>query len=165
MTSPRTWTHDRARDAFRHGDLVRYIAVNSRAGTGEAGFGIGVAIPEGHPGTPNRLLEMDYLRAKIDEGVDYIVTQPSSTIATHDFRDRCAGGDQGPNHRRDYADHVSPRHGGWRRWALGARPGSAASAIARTNGEPDAVRRVGIHWRRAVADLLTTACTGCTSTR
>ena len=40
------------------------------------GFGIGVAgFPEGHPATPNRLVEMDHLKAKVDAGADYIVTQ------------------------------------------------------------------------------------------
>ena len=39
-------------------------------------MGIGVAgYPEGHPETPNRLLEMDYLKAKVDAGADYICTQ------------------------------------------------------------------------------------------
>ena len=41
-----------------------------------AGFGVGVAgFPEGHPGTPNRLLEMDYFKRKVDAGADYICTQ------------------------------------------------------------------------------------------
>src|SRR5213075_47824 len=40
------------------------------------GFGIGVAgFPEGHPATPNRLVEMDHFKAKVDAGDDYIVTQ------------------------------------------------------------------------------------------
>ncbi len=40
------------------------------------GFGVGVAgFPEGHPGTPNRLKEMDYLKRKVDAGADYICTQ------------------------------------------------------------------------------------------
>jgi 5,10-methylenetetrahydrofolate reductase len=35
------------------------------------GFGIGVAgFPEGHPETPNRLVEMDRLKAKVDAGAD-----------------------------------------------------------------------------------------------
>jgi hypothetical protein len=41
---------------------------------------IGVAgFPEGHPETPNRLREIDYLKAKVDAGADFIITQLSST--------------------------------------------------------------------------------------
>src|SRR5262249_7615550 len=63
----------RSGDAFRYAaDLVKFI--RNRPAT--AGFGIGVAgFPEGHPGTPNRLKEMDYLKAKVDAGADYICTQ------------------------------------------------------------------------------------------
>ncbi len=40
------------------------------------GLCIGVAgFPEGHPSTPNRLLEIDYLKEKVEAGADYIVTQ------------------------------------------------------------------------------------------
>ena len=55
------------------------------------GFGIGVAgFPEGHPATPNRLLEMDYLKQKVDAGADYIVTQLFFDNRDFlDFRDRC----------------------------------------------------------------------------
>ena len=47
--------------------------------------------PEGHPETPNRLKEMDYFKAKVDEGADYICTQ--LFFDNHDlldFRDRCS---------------------------------------------------------------------------
>src|SRR5262245_7636268 len=50
--------YDRSIDAFQYAEqLVRYI--RSRADYPDSrGFGIGVAgFPEGHPGTPNRLLE------------------------------------------------------------------------------------------------------------
>lgn len=54
-------------------------------------FGIGVAgFPEGHPATPNRLLEIDYLKAKVDEGADYICTQLFfNNDDFYDFRERC----------------------------------------------------------------------------
>jgi methylenetetrahydrofolate reductase (NADPH) len=85
--------YDRGEDAFHHAsDLVRYI--RSFNGTGrhpDGGFGIGVAgFPEGHPETPNRMAEMDHLKAKIDAGADYICTQ--LFFDNHDFfdfRERC----------------------------------------------------------------------------
>ena len=54
-------------------------------------MGIGVAgYPEGHPETPNRLLEMDYLKAKVDAGADYICTQLFfDNHAFYDFCERC----------------------------------------------------------------------------
>lgn len=73
------------------GDLVRFIAEFNEKSTSPA-FGIGVAgFPEGHPETPNRLQEMDYFKAKVDEGADYICTQ--LFFDNHDlldFRDRCS---------------------------------------------------------------------------
>ena len=45
---------------------------------------------EGHPDARNRIREMDYLKAKIDEGADYICTQLFfDNHAFFDFRDRC----------------------------------------------------------------------------
>ncbi|MEM9081210.1 MAG: methylenetetrahydrofolate reductase [NAD(P)H] [Verrucomicrobiota bacterium] len=83
--------YDRSGDDFPYAsDLVRFLA-EFNARSQERGFGIGVAgFPEGHPETPNRMLEMDYLKTKVDCGADYICTQ--LFFDNHDFfdyRDRC----------------------------------------------------------------------------
>src|SRR5262249_20831614 len=63
--------YDRGQDAFRYAaDLVRFIRSRTHV-PDPRGFGVGVAgFPEGHPGTPNRLKEMDHLKAKVDAGAD-----------------------------------------------------------------------------------------------
>jgi len=46
--------------------------------------------PEGHPQTPNRLKEIDYLKAKVDAGADYVVSQLFfDNRDFYDFRERC----------------------------------------------------------------------------
>jgi methylenetetrahydrofolate reductase (NADPH) len=87
--------YDRSRDAFRHAtDLVRFISAFNTRGvhSDPRGVGVGVAaFPDGHPSTPNRLREMDYLKAKIDAGANYICTQMFfDNRDFHDFRERCA---------------------------------------------------------------------------
>lgn len=79
---------------FQHAaELVAFIREFNESGAHpkEKGFGIGVAgFPEGHPDTPNRMLELDHLKAKVDQGADYICTQ--LFFDNHDFldfRDRC----------------------------------------------------------------------------
>jgi len=54
-------------------------------------MGIGVAgFPEGHPVTPNRLMEIDNLKRKVDEGADYICTQLFfDNRDFYDFKERC----------------------------------------------------------------------------
>ncbi len=66
-------------------DLIRYIRQEfPEIGIGVAGF------PEGHPHTPNRMQEMEYLKAKVDAGADYIVTQLFfDNRDFYDFRERC----------------------------------------------------------------------------
>jgi methylenetetrahydrofolate reductase (NADPH) len=83
------WSHGDFRYAS---DLVRFIREFNESGRHPlGGFGIGVAgFPEGHPTTPNRLDEMEHLKAKCAEGADYICTQ--LFFDNHDFfdfRDRC----------------------------------------------------------------------------
>jgi methylenetetrahydrofolate reductase (NADPH) len=67
-------------------DLVRFIRNRfPEMGIGVAGF------PEGHPETPNRMKELEYLKAKIDAGADYIVTQLFFDNRDYfDYVERCA---------------------------------------------------------------------------
>ena len=56
-----------------------------------ASFGIGVAgFPEGHPETPNRLVQLEHLKQKIDRGVDWMCTQLFfDNNAFFDWVERC----------------------------------------------------------------------------
>ncbi|MGB0768914.1 MAG: methylenetetrahydrofolate reductase [NAD(P)H], partial [Phycisphaeraceae bacterium] len=139
-------------DAFQHAiDLVKYIRGFEAGGDkGGRGFGVGVAgFPEGHPATPNRLLEMDYLKAKCDAGADYIVTQLFFNNADfYDFRERCElAGITIP-----IIAGIMPITSGkgmkrMAELAAGSRyPARLLRAIERCGGDEDAVKRVGIHW-------------------
>jgi methylenetetrahydrofolate reductase (NADPH) len=145
--------HDRSKDAFRYaGELVAYVRKFNESGRhpDPRGFGIGVAgFPEGHPATPNRLLEMEYLKAKIDAGADYIVTQ--LFFDNHDFYDFCERCDLA-GIRVPILAGIMPitSSKGLRRMAelaLGARyPARLLRALARCDGDEEYVRRVGVHW-------------------
>lgn len=87
-------SYDHASDAFRHAaNLVSFIREYNESGQhpDREGFAIGVAgFPEGHPATPNRLREMDFLKAKVDAGADYICTQLFfDNHSFLDYRERC----------------------------------------------------------------------------
>lgn len=133
-------------------DLVRFIREFNDSGrhSDPRGFGIGVAgFPEGHPATPNRMRELDLLKAKIDSGADYICTQ--LFFDNHDFldfRDRCelAGIEvpiiagimpvvsrKGMNRMAELAE--------------GARfPARLIKALDRAGDDPESIERVGIHY-------------------
>lgn len=146
-------SHDRSRDAFRHAaDLVRFIKkFNERGGHPDPrGFGICVAgYPEGHPGTPNRVKEMDYLKAKVDAGADWICTQLFfDNHDFYDFRDRCTlAGIRVPIVAGIMPVTSIKGMQAMAEMALGARfPAPLLRAINRTGGDPAAVARVGVHW-------------------
>lgn len=112
-------------------------------------LGIGVAgFPEGHPSTPNRLKEMDNLKAKVDAGADYICTQ--LFFDNNDFYDFCE--------RCDIAGIKVPIIAGLMpvtsikgltrtaELALGARvPAKLLRAVLRAEND-EAVENIGIHW-------------------
>jgi len=112
-------------------------------------FGIGVAgFPEGHPETPNRMKEMDYLKAKVDAGADYICTQLFfDNRDYYDFCERCElAGIKIP-----ILAGIMPITSlqGLKRMselALGARvPARLLRAVVRAEND-EAVERIGIHW-------------------
>ena len=145
--------YDKAKDAFQHAsDLVTFTRRFNAGGAhpDKRGFGIGVAgFPEGHPATPNRLLEMDYLKAKVDAGADYICTQLFfENRDFYDFRERCElAGITVP-----IIAGIMPiaTAAGMKRMAElagGARyPAALLRAVFRCEDNPDAVRDVGNHW-------------------
>ncbi len=122
------------------------------------GMHIGVAgYPEGHPDTDNRLLEMDYLKAKVDAGADYIVTQMFfDNRDFYDFCERC----ELAGIRVPIIAGIMPvtSLSGMKRMADLARrsrfPSGLLRAVHRAQGK-DYVKRVGIHWAaEQVRDLL-----------
>jgi methylenetetrahydrofolate reductase (NADPH) len=150
---PKGTTVDRTSDAFQHAcDLVAFIQTFNATGNHKdhRGFGIGVAgYPEGHPGTPNRIKEMDYLKAKVDAGADYICTQLFFNNADfYDFRDRCGlAGIKVPIVAGIMPITSLPGMNRMADMAQGTRfPAPLIRAVNRAGGDPEAVRRVGIHW-------------------
>ena len=145
--------HNYKDDAYQYAaQLVAAIKRFNEKGshTNGKGFGVGVAgFPAGHPGTPNRLQEMDHLRAKVDAGADFIITQLFfDNRDLYDFRDRCRlAGITVP-----IIAGVMPVSSvmGMRRMAelaLGMRyPAPLLRMVRRTGGDNEAVRRVGVHW-------------------
>jgi len=151
--------YDHSRDTFpQAADLVRFIKKFS-GHPDKRGFGIGVAgFPEGHPATPNRLLEMDYLKAKVDAGADYICTQ--LFFDNHDFYDfseRCAlAGIHVP-----IIAGIMPvtSQASMRRMAElagGARfPARLLKALQRAGESAEAFRQIGLHYAtEQCSDLL-----------
>jgi len=145
--------YDRSHDEFQYAiDLVSAIVEFNRRGEhpDRRGFGIGVAgFPEGHPDTPNMLQEMDYLKAKVDAGADYVCTQMFfDNRMFYDWVERCRlAGITVP-----LVAGIMPitSIGTLRRMAElsgGTRfPAPLLKQVLRCGDDEDAVRRVGIHW-------------------
>jgi methylenetetrahydrofolate reductase (NADPH) len=144
---------DRSKDAFRYAaGLVGHIQKFNAKGrhAEKRGFGVGVAgFPEGHPGTPNRLVELEHLKAKVDAGADYVCTQLFfDNRDFYDFRERCElAGIKVP-----ILPGIMPitSEKGMRRMAdlaAGVRfPAALLRSIQRCGGDVEAVKRVGVHW-------------------
>ncbi|HMF45553.1 MAG TPA: methylenetetrahydrofolate reductase [NAD(P)H] [Candidatus Udaeobacter sp.] len=150
---PTGMAYDKARDSFQHAvDLVKFVRRFNESGAhpDRRGFGIGVAgFPEGHPATPNRLVEMDHFKAKVDAGAHYIVTQLFFDNRDFlDFRERCAlAGVHIP-----IIAGIMPitSIGGLKRMAElagGARfPARLIRALQPCQNDPETVRAVGIQY-------------------
>jgi methylenetetrahydrofolate reductase (NADPH) len=150
---PRGIQYDKSRDAFQHAqDLVKFIRKFNESGAhpDHRGFGIGVAgFPEGHPSTPNRLVEMEHFKAKVNAGADYVVTQLFfDNRDFYDFRERCSlAGIHVP-----IIAGIMPitSMSGFKRMAelaAGARfPARLLRALQRCEDDPEMIKRVGIHY-------------------
>lgn len=143
-------------DHFKHfpyaADLIRAITEFNRIGghPDPRGFSIGAAgFPEGHPETPNTLVQMDHLKSKVDEGVDWICSQMFfDNRAFLDWQERC---------RLKRIDvpifagimPVTSLSGMKRMAQLAAGtnfPAPLLRALERAGPDPKNIERVGIHW-------------------
>jgi methylenetetrahydrofolate reductase (NADPH) len=148
-----TGSGDSAGGDYRYAtELVTQIRAFNATGRhpDRRGFGIGVAgYPEGHPETPNTLVQMDHLKAKVDAGADMVVSQLFfDNAAFMDWRERCElAGIAAP-----VIPGIMPitSMAGVRRMAqlaAGTRfPAPLLRALRRAQDDPDAVAKVGIHW-------------------
>jgi methylenetetrahydrofolate reductase (NADPH) len=142
-------SYDRSKDAFTYAaQLVHFIRSRTQV-PDPRGFGIGVAgFPEGHPTTPNRLKELDYLKQKVDAGADYICTQLFfDNRDFYDFRERCElAGIKVPIVAGIMPITTEKGMVRMAELALGARiPAPLLRAVGRCRDDA-AVARVGIHW-------------------
>lgn len=140
-------------DGFEYAtDLVAFIKKHF------PGICVGVAgFPEGHPGTPNRLQEIDNLKAKVDAGADYIVTQLFfDNRDYYDYCERCElAGINVPNIAGIMP--ITSKSGLIRTAELAAGahiPARLLRAVNRAEND-ECVKRVGIHWAtEQIRDLI-----------
>jgi methylenetetrahydrofolate reductase (NADPH) len=113
--------------------------------------------PEGHPDCPNRLKEMEYLKAKVDEGADYICTQFFfDNRDFYDFRERCwLAGIKVPIIAGIMPITTQKSIHRMAELALGSRfPARLLKALSRATSDEHA-ENVGVHWAtEQVRDLL-----------
>ena len=150
---PAGMAYHKSGDSFQHAiDLVKFVRRFNDSGVHPdcRGFGIGVAgFPEGHPATPNRLVEMDHFKAKVDAGADYVITQLFfDNRDFFDFRERCALADVHIPILAGIMPITSMR--GLKRIAElagGARfPAKLLRALQSCQNNPEMIRRVGIQY-------------------
>src|SRR5262245_60633486 len=150
---PAGMDYDKSRDSFQHAiDLVKFLRRFNESGVHpeRRGFGIGVAgFPEGHPATPNRLVEMDHFKAKVEAGAVYMVTQLFfDNRDFFDFRERCALA--GVNIPIIAGIMPITSFGGLKRMAElagGTRfPAKLLRALGACQNDPERVKRVGIQF-------------------
>ncbi len=131
-------------DGFRYAaELVAFIKKHfPHLGIGVAGF------PEGHPETRNRLKEMEYLKAKVEAGADYICTQLFfDNHVFYDFCERC----EIMGIRVPILAGIMPittRKGLMRMAELAAGaniPAPLLRAVLRAESDAE-VEQIGIHW-------------------
>lgn len=114
------------------------------------GFGIiGAGFPEGHPETPNRLVQMDHLRAKVDAGVDCVISQMFfDNSAFYDWCDHCRlVGINVPLLAGIMPITSIANMKRMAELAAGTRfPTPLLKSVYRCQDDPESVKRVGIHW-------------------
>jgi methylenetetrahydrofolate reductase (NADPH) len=149
--APRAQTAESA--DFRHAiDLVRAVKSfnESRCHPDQRGFGIGVAgFPEGHSETPNTLVQMDHLKAKVDAGADFIITQLFfDNNAFFDWKARCSlAGITVPVIAGVMPVTTLASLKRMAELAGGTRfPAPLLRAIKRCEDDAESVANVGIHW-------------------
>ncbi len=140
-------------DGFRHAtELVRFIKKHfPDMGVGVAGF------PEGHPDTPNRLKEIEFLKEKVDAGADYICTQ--LFFDNRDFYDFCDRCEMAGIHVPIIAGimPITSKKGMTRmsELALGARFPAKLLRAMNDSSNAEEAERIGIRWAtEQVLDLL-----------
>ena len=146
-------TYDCSQDEYDYArKLVEHVVRFNESGVhaDSRGFGIGVAgFPEGHPETPNRLKQLEYLKAKVEAGAHWITTQLFfDNAAFYDWCERCdlAGinipliAGIMPITSLSTLNRMAELSGGTN------FPAKLQRRIYRHQDDDDAVRQVGIQW-------------------